>query len=117
MRSSESDLIVNISLIIIMIYDTRCVMGLNRGFMGLKPCPVCNVGKDELHDCGKSWPLRSGPETQEIIEKSRKLNSTQAEDLLKVHGLRAIDVRQFYTLFDQQNLMQILECIPERSAF
>ena len=70
-------------------------MGLNRGFRGLKPCPICYVGKDELHDCSKSWPLRNGLETQKIIEKSRKLGSTQGENLLKDHGLRPIDVLHF----------------------
>ena len=70
-------------------------MGLNRGFRGLKPCPICYVGKDELHDCGKSWPLRSGLETLRIIENSWKLGLTQGEDLLKAHGLRAIDVCHF----------------------
>jgi hypothetical protein len=63
--------------------------------MGLKPCSVCYVGKNELHDCGKSWPLRNGLETQRIIEKSRKLGLTHGEDLLKAHGLRAIDVHLF----------------------
>ena len=92
-------------------------MGLNRGFMGLKPCPVCYVGKDELHDCGKSWPLRNGLETIKIIENSRKLGLAKGEDFLKAHGLRAIDVHHFYSMFNWQNLMQILECIPERTAF
>jgi hypothetical protein len=79
-------------------------MSLNRGFMGLKPCPVCYVGKDELHDCGKSWPLRNGLETQRIIKESRKPGLTQLEreDLLKAHGLRAIDVNLFHLVFDSQ---------------
>ena len=70
--------------------------------MGLKPCPVCHVGKDELHDCGKSWPLRDGLETQRIIEESRKTGLTrgQSEDLLKSNGLRAIDVHHF--VFDHR---------------
>jgi len=67
-------------------------MALNRGFMGLKPCPVCYVGKNELHDCGRSWPLRNGLESHKIIEKSRQFGLAQREDLLKAHGLRAINV-------------------------
>jgi hypothetical protein len=75
-------------------------MGLNRGFMGLKPCPVCYVGKNELHDCGKSWPLRDGLETHKIVKQSRNLSSAKGEELLKAHGLRAIDVRYFHSVFD-----------------
>jgi hypothetical protein len=75
-------------------------MGLNRGFMGLKPCPVCYVGRNELHDCGKSWPLRDGRETHKIVEESRNLSSAKGEELLKAHGLRAIDVRYFHSVLD-----------------
>ena len=70
-------------------------MALNRGFMGLQPCPVCHVPKDELHDCGKSWPLRTGLEMQNIIAKSKALTAAAGEQLLKSNGLRPIDVRQF----------------------
>ena len=70
-------------------------MALNRGFMGLKPCPVCHVPKNELHDFGKSWPLRTGLETQNIIAESKALTSAAGEQLLKSNGLRPIDVRQF----------------------
>ncbi len=69
-------------------------MGLNRGFMGLKPCPICHVPKNQLHDCGRSWPLRTGLETQNIVAKSRALNEKDGEELLKANGLRPIDVRQ-----------------------
>jgi hypothetical protein len=70
-------------------------MALNRGFMGLQPCPVCHVPKNELHDCGKSWPLRTGLETQNIIAESKALTAAAGEQLLKSNGLRPIDVRQF----------------------
>jgi len=70
-------------------------MGLNRGFMGLKPCPVCYVPKNQLHDFSKSWPLRNGHETQKIIAESKELNAAAGEELLKSHGIRPIDVSQF----------------------
>lgn len=68
-------------------------MALTRGYKGLKPCPICYVGKDELHDCSGSWPLRNGLESQKIVEESRKIGLTRGEELLKAHGLRGIDVR------------------------
>jgi hypothetical protein len=67
-------------------------MGLNRGYMGLQPCPVCHVPEDQLHDCVKSWPRRTGPETQKIIADAKALNATQGEDLLKANGIRPVDV-------------------------
>lgn len=70
-------------------------MALNRGFMGLQPCPVCHVPKTHLHDFGKSWPLRTGLETQKIIAESKELTAAAGEQLLKSNGLRQIDVRQF----------------------
>ncbi|KAF8961518.1 hypothetical protein BDZ97DRAFT_1921202 [Flammula alnicola] len=72
-------------------YEEQCIMGLNRGYMGLQPCPICHIPKDQLHDCGKSWPLRTGLETQKIIAESRACNASEGEELLKANGLRAID--------------------------
>jgi hypothetical protein len=71
-------------------------MGLNRGFMGLQPCPVCHVPKTQLHDISKSWPLRTGLETQKIIAQSKTLKAGEGEQLLKSNGLRAIDVRHLF---------------------
>jgi hypothetical protein len=70
-------------------------MALTWGFMGLQPCPVCHVPKNQLHDFGKSWALRTGVETQKIIAESKALNAAEGEHLLKSNGLRPIDVRQF----------------------
>ncbi|KAF8956317.1 hypothetical protein BDZ97DRAFT_1907242 [Flammula alnicola] len=77
-------------------YEEQCVMGLNRGFMGLEPCPICHVPKDALHDCGKVWQLRSGAETEKIIAESRVLNAKEGEELLKANGLRAIDLKNAF---------------------
>ena len=72
---------------------SRCIMGNICGVGSLEPCPICHVPKDKLHDCGKAqWPLRTGIETQRIIEQARKLRSGDAEELLKKNGLRPIDV-------------------------
>ena len=67
-------------------------MGLNCGFMGLQPCPVCHVPKDQLHDCAKSWPLRTGRETQKLITDAQALNAAQGEEILKAYGIRPVDV-------------------------
>jgi hypothetical protein len=68
-------------------------MGNNRGVGCLEPCPTCHVPKDELHDCGKArWLLRTGIESQAIVDQARKLPATKAEELLKKNGLRPIDV-------------------------
>jgi hypothetical protein len=87
-------------------------MALNRGFMGLQPCPVCHVPKNQLHDFGNSsWALRTGLETQKIIAESRALNAAAGEQLLKSNGLRPIDVCQFLTEFTIFHLL--LECVYE----
>ena len=80
--------------------------------MGLMPCPVCHVPKNELHDFGKTWPLRNGLETQKIIAESKSLGATAGERLLSSKGLRAIDVCQS---FDKalQIFHPLLECIYE----
>ena len=67
-------------------------MGLNRGFMGLEPYPVCHVPKDQLQDCAKPWPRRSGCETQKLVAEARALNAAQGEEILKSNGIRPIDV-------------------------
>ena len=64
-----------------------------RGIGGLEPCPTCHVPHDELHDCSRArWPLRTGLETQKIVQHARKLKAGPAEKLLKANGLRPIDV-------------------------
>jgi hypothetical protein len=83
-------------------------MGLNRGFMGLKPCLVCHVPKDQLHDCANSWPLRTGLETQKLVANARALNATQGEEILKANGIRPVDVSQCSFDNKKQDLMCIL---------
>ena len=68
-------------------------MGNNCGIGALEPCPVCHVPKDQLCDCAKArWPMRTGIETQDIIDQARKLTAAKGEELLKKNGLRPIDV-------------------------
>lgn len=67
-------------------------MGNNRGVGCKEPCPTCHAPDDELHDCGEArWPLRTGIESQEIINQAQKLSATEGEALLKKNGLRPID--------------------------
>lgn len=80
-------------------------MGLNRGFMGLQPCPVCHVPKNQLHDFAKSWPRRTGVETQNLIADARTLNAALGEEILKANGIRPVDVSCYFD--EKQNLMSI----------
>ena len=68
-------------------------MGLNCGFMGLKPCPVCHVPKDQLHDCAESWPYCTGLETQKLVAEAQALNPAQGEEILTANGILPVDVR------------------------
>jgi hypothetical protein len=68
-------------------------MGVNRGIGCKQPCPTCHAPDNELHDCGKArWPLRTGIETQGIIDHALQLSATEGEALLKANGLRPIEV-------------------------
>jgi hypothetical protein len=84
-------------------------MGLNRGFMGLQPCPVCHAPKDHLHDCAKHFPYRTGLETQKLITDARALNAKQGEEILKANGIRPVDVsyNNYYFSFRSKKLIQI----------
>lgn len=66
-------------------------MGLNRGYMCLKPCPICLVPHDQMHDLIKTWDLCSSKKTQQIINQARSLNYTEGEQLLKDNGIRDVD--------------------------
>ena len=81
-------------------------MGLNRGYLGLQPCPVCHVPKDQLHDCTNCWQYRTGLETQKLIANARALNAKQGEEILKANGIRPVDVSYYYYL-RSKNLTQI----------
>jgi hypothetical protein len=90
MRSSKW---FNVLAITFLTTQIRCYMGVNRGIGCKEPCPVCHVPDVELHDCGKArWPLQTGVETQEIIDRARQLSATEGEALLKANGLCPIEV-------------------------
>ena len=80
-------------------------MGLNRGFLGLQPCPVCHAPKDQLHDCANCWPYRTGLETQKLIADARALNAKRGEEILKANGIRPVDVSYFF--LPSKKLIQI----------
>ena len=71
-------------------------MGLNHGFLGLQPCPVCHAPKDQLHDCANYWSYRTGLETQKLIADAQALNAKQGEEILKANGIRPVDVSYFF---------------------
>ena len=92
-------------------------MGNIRGFGGLEPCPICHVPKDELHDCGKArWPLRTGVESQKIIDQARKLKGAKGEALLKKNGLRPIDVCSNLCLIPVL-INAVIECLYDSTLF
>jgi hypothetical protein len=91
-------------IIIVLLIWTRCLMGLNRGSMGLQPCPVCHVPKDQLHDCTKSWPYRTGLETQKLVADARALNKAWGEEILKANGIQPVDVSYFFLIKKKKKL-------------
>jgi hypothetical protein len=71
----------------------RTVMALTRGVSSLFPCPICLVGRDQLADFTKTWPLRTAANAQEILQEARGLtNAQEREALLSSQGLRDINV-------------------------
>lgn len=68
-------------------------MALIRGFGGLCPCPICLIPATKLSDLSEKYPLRSALESQALVQDARNAGSAAArEELLKVYGLRGIDV-------------------------
>lgn len=67
-------------------------MGLNRGFGGKMPCPICLVGPDQLLDVNKTYDLRTAEAIQLLFEQAKNMNISEAEELFKKYGLRAVQV-------------------------
>ncbi|KAJ6539999.1 hypothetical protein DFH09DRAFT_929817, partial [Mycena vulgaris] len=73
-------------------YEEGCVMALIRSLQGLYPCPICFVPWNENSDLSTEHPLRTGKESEEILENARALRSAaKREELLKDHGLRDVE--------------------------
>ncbi|KAJ6552670.1 hypothetical protein DFH09DRAFT_1496806 [Mycena vulgaris] len=73
-------------------YEEACVMALIRGLQGLYPCPICFVPWNEQSDLSTEHPLRTGKESEEILENARALRTAaEREELLKDHGLRDVE--------------------------
>ncbi|KAJ7757236.1 hypothetical protein DFH07DRAFT_868144 [Mycena maculata] len=81
-----------IILILAADYEEACVMALIRGLQGLYPCPICFVPWNEQSDLSAEHPLRTGSESQHIVEQARELRTAaDREEHLKDHGLRDVD--------------------------
>ncbi|KAJ7075495.1 hypothetical protein B0H15DRAFT_925434 [Mycena belliarum] len=73
-------------------YEEACVMALIRGLQGLYPCPICFVPWNEQSDLLADHPLRTGHESQEIVEEARAMRTAAERDQhLKDNGLRDVD--------------------------
>ncbi|KAJ6469116.1 hypothetical protein DFH09DRAFT_1111256 [Mycena vulgaris] len=69
----------------------RSVMALIRGLQGLYPCPICFVPWDQQSDLSTAHPLRTGIESQRILEEARETRTVaEREEILKDHGLRDV---------------------------
>ncbi|KAJ7046207.1 hypothetical protein C8F04DRAFT_1322991, partial [Mycena alexandri] len=81
-----------IILILAADYEEACVMALIRGLQGLYPCPVCFVPWNEQSDLLTEHPLRTGKESEEILEDARsKRTAAERDQHLKDHGLRNVE--------------------------
>ncbi|KAJ6518357.1 hypothetical protein DFH09DRAFT_1264672 [Mycena vulgaris] len=83
-------------------YEEACVMALIRGLQGLYPCPICFVPWNEQSDLSTEHPLRTGKESEEILENARALRTAaEREELLKDHGLRDVE-NTFWKIKDSE---------------
>jgi hypothetical protein len=68
-------------------------MGLNLGWGGKFPCPICLVPLDEQSDLAKVHPLRTSETMQkELNDACGNRLAEDCEHHLKNFGLRNIDV-------------------------
>ena len=70
-------------------------MALLRGVNSKRPCPICLVPLEELHDLTKNHPLRTVEQGRLALEAWEAKKSV-GEERLKVLGLRPVQVS--YTL-------------------
>ena len=66
-------------------------MSLIRGAKGKRPCPICLVPLDRLHEISRSFPARIVADAVEAL-RLYKVDRAKGEERLKELGLRAISV-------------------------
>ena len=62
------------------------------GGNALKPCAICHVPRDALHQLDMKYPQHSKLETCQIIQKAQTMGKGPAESLLQGYGLHANEV-------------------------
>ena len=68
-------------------------MSLIRGGMGLFPCPICLVPKNELSKYDSQWRKRTGEEAQRLLDNAlAKGTLHEREEILQGWSLRPIQV-------------------------
>ena len=67
------------------------MMSLIRGTKGKRPCPVCLVPLDQLHEISKSFPARIVADAMEAL-RLYSIDRAKGEERLKQFGLRPISV-------------------------
>ncbi|KAI8993803.1 hypothetical protein BD414DRAFT_456923 [Trametes punicea] len=72
-------------------YEEQIVMALNRGPMGLAPCPICLVPQNQQAVLGIEplWPLRTVEESQQLVEMGGRVVDVDAR--LRPVGLRPVE--------------------------
>lgn len=74
-------------------------MSLTRGIMSLWPCPICLVPRDALFDTSKTFTRRTASESRAAVMAARTKDTLEEKEaILKVQGLRNVDVRSHFSL-------------------
>ena len=67
-------------------------MALIRGFGSLTPCPVCLVPSNHLSNLSMTFPLRTMESMKEQYEWAQEHNVAEGDAILKLIGLRDVEV-------------------------
>ena len=71
--------------------NNRCMMSLIQGAKGKRPCPVCLVPLDQLHEILRSFPARIVADAVEAL-CLYSIDCAKGEEQLKQFGLHPISV-------------------------
>lgn len=70
----------------------RCVEALTRGASSKFPCPICLVPADQLLNLFQDYAIRTALSAEALVKHARTLSKDAGEELLKLYGLRNIEV-------------------------
>ena len=60
-----------------------------RGAQALKPCTICHVPREALHQLDVKHSQCFVSETQKVIQKAQRMSKGPVEELLQIFGLQA----------------------------